>query len=318
MGDSLFSTYKTGENRVTASIMAVLRSLALGRIERLLGALMEQSEFELVRFQNQPSQGAPGVPDAEIASSCRILLETKVKRNTVHADQLKRHLHRLDHSPEVWRSLLVLTPDEARPPAVDQLADPRVIWTSFAALDQAIEELLNDPKEVISEREAFLLRELQTMLIEEELLGSSKDTVVVAARHAWSEYQRFHAYVCQPGRPFQPVQYLAFYATGQVYPLIPRITEVRDDVVFERGRHSGPLGHIVEYLLEERMREEGTRYKVFLLSAPDDPQTIHLENPILNNLRSASGRPSAFTQGQRYARLVDLVKARHTSDLVHE
>jgi hypothetical protein len=92
----------------------------------------------------------------------------------------------------------------------------------------------------------------------------------------------------------------------------------RDDMVFERGQHSGPLSHLVEYLLEEKPREEGTSYKVFLLSAPDDPQTIHLENPILNNLRSASGRPSAFTQGQRYARLVDLVKARHTSDLVHE
>ena len=33
MGDSLFSTCKTGENRVTASIMAVLRSLALAAAE---------------------------------------------------------------------------------------------------------------------------------------------------------------------------------------------------------------------------------------------------------------------------------------------
>jgi len=92
----------------------------------------------------------------------------------------------------------------------------------------------------------------------------------------------------------------------------------RDGVVFERGRHSGPLGHLVEYLLQERLREEGTSYKVFLLSAPDDPQTIHLENPILNDLRSATGRPNAFTQGQRYVRLADLVKAKHTSELVRE
>ena len=156
------------------------------------------------------------------------------------------------------------------------------------------------------------------MLLEEELLGSSKDTVVVAARHAWTEYQRFHAYVCQPGRSFQPVQYLAFYAAGQVYPLIPRITEVKDEVVFEPGRRSGPMGYLVEQLLEERLREAGTSYKVFLLSAPDDPQTIHLESAILNNLRSATGRPSAFTQGQRNVRLIDLVRAEHTSDLVHD
>ena len=63
MPDSIFATYKTGDNRVTASILAVLRSLSLHRIERLLGALMEQSEFELVRFQNQPSSGGAGVTE---------------------------------------------------------------------------------------------------------------------------------------------------------------------------------------------------------------------------------------------------------------
>ena len=36
MAINLFSTYKTGENRVTASILAVLRALSIGRVERLL------------------------------------------------------------------------------------------------------------------------------------------------------------------------------------------------------------------------------------------------------------------------------------------
>ncbi len=85
MGNNLFSTYKTGENRVTSSILAVVRSLSLGRIERILGALMEQSAFELVRFQNQPSRGAEGVPDAEIVGSCRLLVETKMERDAVRA-----------------------------------------------------------------------------------------------------------------------------------------------------------------------------------------------------------------------------------------
>src|SRR5215831_11477372 len=125
MGNNLFSTYKTGENRVTASILAVLRSLSLGRMERLLGALMEQSAFELVRFQNQPSPGAPGVPDAAIVGSCRLLVETKVERDAVRVDQLTRHLHRLDHSTEAVQGLLVLMPDEARPAARLLLTCPR-------------------------------------------------------------------------------------------------------------------------------------------------------------------------------------------------
>src|SRR5688572_29660118 len=48
MATNLFSTYSTGENRVTASILAVLQSLSLRRTERILGALMERLEFELV------------------------------------------------------------------------------------------------------------------------------------------------------------------------------------------------------------------------------------------------------------------------------
>ena len=318
MGASLFSTYTKGENRVTASILAVLRSLALGRIERLLGALLEQSEFELVRFRNQPSRGASGVPDAEIVSNCRLLIETKVERNAVSLDQLQRHVQRLDHSTETVQGLLLLTPDEARPVVVDHIADPRLFWTSFAALDQAIEELLRDPKEVLSEREAFLLRELQTMLLEEELIGSLKDTVVVAARHAWPEYQTYHAYVCQPGRPFQPVQHMAFYAAGQIYPLVPRIIEVRDHVVFERGRQQGPADQLVAKFLDLGVRGEGTISKVFLLSPPEDPRTVHLDAPIPNDLRSANGQPTAFTQGQRYVRLEDLMTAKRTSALVKD
>jgi hypothetical protein len=318
MGDSLFSTYTKGENRVTASILAVLRSLALGRIERLLGALLEQSEFELVRFQNQPSHGASGVPDAEIVSSCRLLVETKTRPNTINADQLKRHLHRLDQSQEATRCLLLLTPDETRPAVVNHVADPRLIWTSFAALDQAIEELLADKHEVISEREAFLLRELQAMLLEEDLLSSPMDTVVVAARNAWPEYQMHHAYVCQAGRYFQRVQYLAFYAAGQIYPLVPRIVEVSDQVVSERARHQDPAGQLLEKLLNLGLRTEGTSYKVFLLSPPEDIRTVHLDGPILNDLRAASGRPTAFTQGQRYVRLTDLMKVKTTSQLVNK
>jgi len=315
MGNNLFATYKTGENRVTASILAVLRSLSLGRIERLLGAVMEQSAFELVRFQNQPSRGAPGVPDAEIVGSCRLLVETKIERAAVRADQLQRHLHRLDQSKEASQYLLVLTPDDARPAGVGQIADPRLIWAPFAALDQAIDELLGDKTEVISEREAFLLRELQTMLWEEKLVGASKDTVVVAARNAWPEYQMYNAYICQPGRTFQPVQYMAFYAAGQIYPVVSRILEVKDDIVFALGRYSGRMGQLVEHVLTHGQREEGASAKVFLLSSPDDAETFHLANPILNDVRSANGRPSAFTQGQRYVKLADLERAKTTSEM---
>jgi hypothetical protein len=313
---SIFSTYSTGENRVTASFLAVLQSLSLGRIERLLGALLEQSEFQLVQFQNQPSKGGPGVPDAIIQSSCRLLVETKIKRNAVRVKQLGRHLKKLDRGNETIRLLLVVTPDDARPAAFDTFQDERLVWTSFAALDQAIDEMLDDKAEVISEREAFLLRELQTMLIAENLIGGANDVVVVPARHAWPEYKEFHAYICQADRPFQSVARIAFYSQGHIHPLIPTILESYEHVEFVAGKHKGKLGALVDILLEQGRRKENSAYKVIFLSEPDSPKTLQLEAPIPNNLTSKAGRPIAFTQNQRYVPSKRLKVANTTSDLV--
>ena len=203
MPTNLFSTYSTRENRITASFLAVLRSLSLDRIQRILGALLEQSEFELVASQNQPSKGGAGVPDAIIQSSCRLLVETKIKRHMVRPKQLERHLKRLDGTTESTRLLLLLTPDDTRPSVFDFMQDERLVWASFAALDQAVDEMLDDKTEVISEREAFLLRELQNMLMTEKLIGGAVDVVVVPARHAWPEYEKYSAYICQADRSFQ-------------------------------------------------------------------------------------------------------------------
>ena len=318
MGSSIFSTYSTGENRVTASILAVLKSLSLGRIERLLGALMEQSDFQLVRFENQPAKGGKGVPDALIASSCRLFVETKIRRNSVDAKQLRRHLKRLDKAAESTRVLLVLTPDNSRPKIIDRIKDSRLVWASFASLDQAVDELLDDKGEVISEREAFLLRELQTMLVEEGFVGSASDVLVVPARWAWPEYKDHHAYVCQPNRTFQPVRRIAFYSQGQIYPAVPVILKVYQSLIFETGRHKGRLGELVDGTIRDEWREEGARYKVMLLTAPDDPKTLQLEQPIMNDLVSASGKTVAFIQNQRYVSLERLKTGKQTSDLVEE
>jgi hypothetical protein len=317
MATNLFSTYSTGENRVTASILAVLRSLSLDRMQRLLGALLE-SEFELVNFQNQPGKGGLGVPDAVIQSSCRLLVETKVKRHAVKTDQLKRHLKRLDETTEATRVLLVLTPDDARPAAFDVLQDDRLVWSSFAAVDQAIDEMLDDKYEVVSEREAFLLRELQNMLLAENLIGSANDVVVVPARNAWPEYQQYHAYVCQPDRPFQQVSRLAFYAHGYIHPLVPKIIESYDHVEFVPEKHKGQLDKLVCTLLKANKRKEGTACKVMLLSAPDSPDTLKLASPIPNDLKSKIGKATAFTQNQRYVSSERLKTAKATSDLVEE
>jgi hypothetical protein len=93
---------------------------------------------------------------------------------------------------------------------------------------------------------------------------------------------------------------------------------MHDDVVLKRGRYKGRLGELVDKLIGDRSRskkELGHRYKVFLLSAPDDKRTLRLDEPIRNDVKSKSGQPTAFTMGQRYVSIEKLLKARTTRDL---
>ena len=312
---NIFSTYSQGENRITASILAVIRSLSLGRIERILGALLEQSELEFVRFENQPSKGGDGVPDAIIQSSFRLLVETKTERDALNRPQLDRHLARLDDAKEQSAWLLVLTPDDEPPAILDAIDDERVVWASFASLCQAIDELLGDNKEVVSEREAFLLRELQAMLEAEGLLADPNDVVVVAARRAWKVYQDNHAYICQPNRSFQSVKRIGFYCLGNIKSLVPLILEKHDDVIFQRSAYTGALGELVNQVLDSDESRTGQRHMVLLLSAPGSDKTLDLGKSIPNDKKSKTGKNTAFTMRHRYVSTDALVAAKKTTDL---
>lgn len=308
MYQGIFSTYRQGENRVTASILAVLRSLALPKIDRLLGELLNEDDFRLVRFENQIVGNGDSVPDGEIAANRRIFIETKTKRNTLDREQLQSHLKQLGN--DVGNRLLVLTPDSNTPEVVKEIGDDRLAWASFVDFDSAIDDLLlRNWDEVVSEREEFLLRELQKMFEADGLLGPAKEVVVVAARLAWPEYGRIHAYICQPDRSFQRVKYLAFYSDRKIQECVPAISEVCEQTIFKRGLHHGRLGEVVKQALDLGLRREGASHKVFLLSSPDDPQTIKLGHPIENDLSRA------FVQGQRYVSLESLKKARKTSQI---
>jgi hypothetical protein len=306
----IFSTYRQGENRVTASILAVLRSLVLPRIEFILGALLGE-EFTLVSFQNQPAKGAAGVPDAEITARARVLLETKTERDALKKDQLTRHLERL--MGERDGRLLVLTPDQSEPAVIKEVRDERLVWASFADLNQAINDLLGQENEVVSEREEFLLRELQKMIEADGLLQPAKNVVVVAARVAWPDYRALRAYVTRANRAFRQVEYMAFYSEGQIQPIVPKILRREPEIEFKPGLHSGQMGEVVQGILNAQGRPwNPDKAMVFLLSAPDDPRTIRLSQPVENDL------DGAFVQGQRYVTLTDLQMARTTSELVEK
>jgi hypothetical protein len=143
------------------------------------------------------------------------------------------------------------------------------------------------------------------------------DTVIVAAKHAYDEYRRFRAYICQPvsspltekTRTFRPgLKYLGFYRSKQIEPEIPKIIGRFASVQFtaeEASRYGSSgdpneacLAEVIQRVLKDPGERVGGRYlQVFLLTAPDDlEQTLHLPQPISHEA------PWAWTQHQRYTR----------------
>ena len=324
MTTSLFSTFRGGENRVTSTFMAVLERLSLPNINRILGALMEDGDFSLVSFQNQPKRKR-SIPDAVIGTGQSVVVETKTSPNALRGDQVKRELKDLTGSEK----LLLLTPDEARPPLLCEAplqGDRRVAWSNFITLAGAIENILNeedDINEPPTEREAFLLREFLRMLQEDGLLSSSENKVlVIAAREAWPVYQEISTYVTHV-RGHQPSGYLAFYADREIKTKVPKIERVIESVnLSEKGlaelEREDDRKRVRELLpnLNKIGRYENFTAKVFFLSGLDNPDTVRLDSPIENDKTGKNGKRVPFTFGApRYVTLESLKKASKTSEL---
>lgn len=141
--------------------------------------------------------------------------------------------------------------------------------------------------------------------------------VIVAARRAYPFYLRHAAYVCQADRPFRDdAGHLGFYADGEIKPEIASIEYVENAVPFtaeeaaarRSSEHAAVrrTAEIIEAELAAGM-PPGETHKVMLLSDVDGEDTIRMPQPIVNDTVAASGRPWAWTLGQRYVQLGALV-----------
>jgi hypothetical protein len=326
MPNPLFSRYRQGENRITASILAVFERISFALVERILQILCGEPNLPLLQIENQ-IRADQSVPDGAIQASFSYLIETKVIPNAVRLDQLKGHLNYLESSNFSKKRLLVLTPDYEEPQAIKELNSDLVVWASFNDLYSAIAEITaTDESWLISdssppsEQERFLLRELIQMLFTERLINSGKSdaVLIVPAREAIKDYQNFSVYVCQPNRSFQPVEYMGFYHNGMIDQYIPKIIgkPIEDITLTEEAIEEAQLTledeqslrQLVEQLKRHNSSRYGVKLKVFFLSSPTSPDTIKLTHNIKNDLKNEAGRPYAFTQGQRYVPLSDLRK----------
>ena len=328
MTTPLFSTYRQGENRVTATFLGVLQRLSLPNIDRILRTLLEEDSFSLVSFENQVRTGT-SVPDAKIGAGGTIKaiwVETKTSPNAVHIQQIRQHLESVSEGEK----LLVLTPDGDRPIALDQIDEEKVAWSNFSNLAQVVAEILKDEDEPPADREAFLLRELVFMLREDGLLGRP-DVVVVAsssgASSAWRMYNELHVYRSALSLPFRdPSQFdrMAFYGDGEIKPIIPRVRRVIESINLTRKEEVDALDSSSKEFAVNLLDKIGDNHeyrswfdgdlKIMFLSEPSD--AVDLRKSIPNDKVSKSGKRVPFTYGKpRYVSLDSLREARTTTEL---
>jgi hypothetical protein len=156
--------------------------------------------------------------------------------------------------------------------------------------------------------------------------SDSDRVVVVAARFAIDEYLKYAAYICQPNRSFQPCNHMAFYTQNKIDRHIPIILGQieaisRDEIDIRKDLSDIDRARLRTLLKQmESARSEDwhkRKLKIVFLSPSDSPDTLVLPHHIVNNLTSAKGRRTAFTQAQRYVSLSRLEKGpKSTSELV--
>lgn len=332
MANPLFSTYRGGENRVTSSTIAVFQRIDLSIVQELLqNAAGMGDELRAVSFENQVV-GEGSVPDARITAHFTWWFETKTARHGYESEghdreQVRAHARRLVGDTDAF--LFIVTPDATQPAwlsdpdGIDAGVRERLVWFSFASLAEAIRGLIADSTRILSEQTKFLLNELVS-LYEADGLLSSDDTVIVAARTAWGEYQRHGVYICQPDRTFRSdLTHFGFYAQGRIMPAVARIDRYIPSVVFssesaraQRNAGDSRLADVIEDFVSRGARDDGASYGVMLLSGPEDEDTVHLSAPIVNDTVASTGRGWAWTMHQRYTSLSKLTSgAEFTSEL---
>lgn len=332
----LFAPHGQGENRITAAILSVFEQISFKLVEQLLQALLQEPEKQILTFHGQ--QRAPdAAPAGRIRASFSYWIEAKTVPRAIRVEQIRAHLSALDAEPQVeTQRLILLTPDIRKPNVVSYIQDERLVWASFEDLAAIIREALDlneswltSDRQIPSKHERELLRRLVHFLLSEGLIGrSNRQVLVVAARMALAEYQKYSAYLCQPAQPFQDCTHMAFYANGCIDHRLPAIQATIASVVLSENEVQARsdldeqtrqrLLVLVKQLREAASSRLGHEQKVILLSPLNSPDTVLLANDIQNDLFSETGRLVPFTQSHRYLPLSSLQASPKTTSQLLE
>src|SRR5688500_13031413 len=139
MPEAIFPTYSGRENRVTSTLLSVIRNLSIVRYNQLLSSLHNLSPLsqnaskDPIEIYNQVSERKVGrtVPDGRLRAQFDDIIETKLPHDSLDETQLVGHLQHLGLNPkephnsvpngETKRTLFTITPDITEPKILDKI-----------------------------------------------------------------------------------------------------------------------------------------------------------------------------------------------------
>lgn len=141
------------------------------------------------------------------------------------------------------------------------------------------------------------------------------DTMLVVAPQAWDLYRRTAAYICEPGRAFRPVRYVAFFLGNVLQREVPRIIAVRDAVPFDAREQRRLMDsgteldlRLAEVIATARQFGVDGEHQVYLLTAPGQPGHVRLGAPV--TVRERRWRSKGLSPKMHYTSVDTLCRAR--------
>lgn len=300
---SIFGNYSQTENRVTAAFLQILK---IGGTEFIARVLAEIEEIEFpsseIRIETQ-EKGKHNVYDGllECDFSFKVLVESKIKPNSINAKQLKGLI---ENAKGFNDYIIYITPDNSEPEILKE-QDKKIYWANWKQIVEILKELNPDTEPI-----SFLINEFDKYLDFLNLLEVvSPDQRVQVAAGSWGEpiALNYGFYACQNHRTIRDSKYLAFYNNRKINYLFEIIDEPKNDFI---------LSESDDKLVQRYLKEKEPNY------TSDSKRQFYKLKLVKENLnikhhgRNKSDKRTAYTMGVfRYTTYDKLISAKTTEDL---
>lgn len=298
---SVFGSYSTEENRVTAALLQILKLGGTDFIREVFSKIkdIDFPSNEII-IQTQKRENA-NVYDGllECNFSFKLLVESKI-RGGINEKQLQGLIVNAN-KPQNF--ILYLTPDSGIPSGLEDKA-PNLYWANWKSINEILKES-NPETEPIN----FLISEFEKYLKALGLLDfvSPEEKVQIAAG-SWGEpiALKYGFYACQNNRAVQDSKYLAFYNKKRINSLFEIVEGPINDV--DISTIDSP--EMKSYLSEREPNFPGDKRQFYKL------KLLKKDLNIINDTKDKNEKITPFTMGVfRYTSIDKLNKAVTTSDL---